>query len=83
MPSIRCANRGLISNFAAAISIGFGDDFAEPAEHARKISEVMKSAQFQLARAVTRRKFEPLNAALEPAADAWDQLMESAGNALA
>ena len=59
-----------------------GADFAEPAEHARKISEVMKSAQFQLARAVTRRKFDPLNGALEPAADAWDQLMESAGNLL-
>jgi hypothetical protein len=60
-----------------------GADFAEPANHARKISEVMKSAQFQLARAVTRRKFEPLLAALEPAADSWDQLMESAGKALA
>lgn len=59
-----------------------GEDFSEPAGHAAKISEVMKSSQFQLARAVTRRKFEALNGVLEPAADAWDQLMESAGRVL-
>ncbi|PWV99186.1 uncharacterized protein DUF1839 [Hoeflea marina] len=60
-----------------------GEDFTEPAGHALKISEGMKSAQFQLARAVTRRKFDALGSVLEPAADAWDQLMESAGKALA
>ena len=59
-----------------------GPEFAEPAAHAMRISEVMKSAQFQLARAVTRKKFEPLNGALEPAAEAWEKLMESAGRAL-
>ncbi len=47
-----------------------------PAERALKISEVAKSVQFQLARAVSRKKFEPLAAALDPAADAWDGLME-------
>jgi hypothetical protein len=44
---------------------------------ARRISEVAKSVQFQLARAVTRRKFEPLRTALDPAADAWDSMMAS------
>ncbi|MGO7733624.1 DUF1839 family protein, partial [Rhizobium johnstonii] len=52
-------------------------EFAAAAEHAGSISEVAKSVQFQLARAVTRRKFEPLQAALDPAADAWDSMMES------
>jgi hypothetical protein len=51
-----------------------GGDFAEAQAHALKISEVAKSTQFQLARAVTRRKFEPLKTALDPAAEAWDRL---------
>ena len=42
---------------------------------ALKISEVGKSAQFQVARAVTRKKFEPLKTALDPAVEAWDRLM--------
>ncbi|ULJ74303.1 DUF1839 family protein [Rhizobium gallicum] len=50
-------------------------DFAEAAGEARRISEVAKSVQFQLARAVTRKKFEPLQMALEPAVDAWDSMM--------
>jgi hypothetical protein len=49
--------------------------FADPEKQALRISEVAKSTQFQLARAVTRKKFEPLMAALEPAAEAWDLLM--------
>lgn len=49
--------------------------FAKAAEQALKISEVMKSTQFQLARAVTRKKFEPLATALDPATEAWDSLM--------
>ena len=36
-----------------------------------------KTVQFQLARAVTRRKFDPLQTALDPAADAWDSMMAS------
>ncbi len=44
---------------------------------ARKISETAKSVQFQLARAVTRRKFDPLATALDPAIEAWDTLMAS------
>lgn len=50
-------------------------DFAEVAAQARRISEVAKSVQFQLARAITRKKFEPLQTALDPAADAWDSMM--------
>jgi hypothetical protein len=52
-------------------------EFAQAAEHARKLSEAAKSVQFQLARAVTRKKFEPLATALDPAADAWDAVMAS------
>lgn len=42
---------------------------------ALSIAEQAKTIQFQLARAVARRKFEPLKSALEPAATAWDDLM--------
>ncbi len=49
--------------------------FAEPERHALRISEVAKSTQFQLARAVSRKKFEPLMTALDPAAEAWDLLV--------
>jgi hypothetical protein len=52
-------------------------EFGEAAEHARKLSEAAKSVQFQLARAVTRKKFESLATALDPAADAWDSMMAS------
>lgn len=55
--------------------LGEGGEFAAEAELARKISEVAKSVQFQLARAVTRKKFEPLATALDPAIEAWDALM--------
>lgn len=47
----------------------------EGGDAARKISETAKSVQFQLARAVTRRKFDPLATALDPAIEAWDTLM--------
>ena len=47
----------------------------DAADAARKISETAKSVQFQLARAVTRRKFDPLATALDPAIEAWDHLM--------
>jgi len=53
-----------------------GRTFAEAREQALKISEVAKSTQFQLARAVTRKKFEPLATALDPAVEAWDVLMD-------
>ena len=44
------------------------------ADQARRISEVAKSAQFQVARAVTRKKFDPLATALDPAVEAWNTL---------
>ncbi|TDK30294.1 DUF1839 family protein [Rhizobium deserti] len=49
--------------------------FAEPERQAIRIAEIAKSTQFQLARAVARKRFEPLPAVLEPAAEAWDLLM--------
>jgi hypothetical protein len=51
--------------------------FSAAENDARRISEVAKSVQFQLARAVTRKRFEPLQTALDPAADAWDSMMAS------
>jgi hypothetical protein len=53
------------------------EEFGAAAEHARRLSEAAKSVQFQLARAVTRKKFEPLLTALDPVADAWDAMMAS------
>ena len=47
----------------------------DAADAARKVSETAKTVQFQLARAVTRRRFEPLATALDPAVEAWDGLM--------
>ncbi|MFC3075718.1 DUF1839 family protein [Shinella pollutisoli] len=47
---------------------------APAADAARRISETAKSVQFQLARAVTRKKFAPLATALDPAAEAWESL---------
>lgn len=49
---------------------------------ALKISESAKSVQFQLARAVTRKKFDPLATALDPAIAAWDRLMDDLGQRL-
>ncbi len=53
------------------------NEFSTAIDNARRISEVAKSVQFQLARAVTRKKYDPLRTALDPAADAWDSMMAS------
>ncbi|HEY8615843.1 DUF1839 family protein [Phenylobacterium sp.] len=45
--------------------------------HCHTIAETAKAAQFQLARALARRRFDTLAPALEPAADAWDALFEA------
>ncbi|MCM2397994.1 DUF1839 family protein [Rhizobium sp. S95] len=58
------------------------ESFVPVVEQALKISEVAKSVQFQLARAVTRKKFDPLASALDPAAEAWDRLMSELGKTL-
>jgi hypothetical protein len=55
---------------------GLGE-FAKPIESSLKIAESAKSVQFQLARAITRKKFDTLASALDPAIEAWDQLSEA------
>ncbi|MGV3551479.1 DUF1839 family protein [Rhizobium sp.] len=49
-------------------------EFEEAIAASLKIAETAKSVQFQLARAVTRRKFDTLAQGLDPAIEAWDQL---------
>ena len=56
---------------------------AAPAPSAIMFSETAKTVQFQLARAVTRKKFDPLRSALDPAAEAWDKLIGDLGKTLA
>ncbi|MFP3802562.1 DUF1839 family protein, partial [Paraburkholderia sp. SIMBA_027] len=63
------ANFELAADHLAWLAPG---QFGSAEADARQISETAKSVQFQLARAVTRKKFEPLQTALDPAADAWD-----------
>ena len=46
---------------------------------ALRIAETCKTIQFQLARALARRRFAGLEEALDPAARAWDALMEELG----
>lgn len=48
---------------------------AAEAQAARAISECCKTLQFQLARALARKRFAGLGEALTPAATAWDTLM--------
>ena len=50
------------------------DEFNASIAASYKIAETAKSVQFQLARAVTRRKFDTLAQGLDPAIEAWDQL---------
>jgi len=54
----------------------FGE-FTKAIEASLKIAESAKSVQFQLARAITRKKFDTLASALDPAIEAWDQLSEA------
>ncbi|KQR76007.1 serine--tRNA ligase [Rhizobium sp. Leaf384] len=50
---------------------------------ALKISEVGKTVQFQVARAVNRKRFDALAGTLTPAAEAWDTLMQGLATKLA
>jgi hypothetical protein len=52
-----------------------GHEDAPGVAAARQIAETGKSAQFQLARACARKKFDALPAALDPAVDAYDAVM--------
>ena len=69
--------RQLGANFElAATHLDWIDgSLTEAADEARRISETAKSVQFQLARAVTRKKFDPLATALDPAIEAWERMM--------
>lgn len=51
--------------------------FKQAAEQVMSISGTAKAVQFQLARAVTRKSFDRLGSAMEPAIEAWDVLMSS------
>ncbi|MEJ8476535.1 DUF1839 family protein [Roseibium algae] len=51
------------------------NELEEAAVAARQISTTCKSLQFQLARAVMRKKFDKLQPALQPAISAWDDMM--------
>ena len=71
--------RQLGANFELAAShlewLGHGQRFAPAAADAIQIAETAKAVQFQLARAVMRKKFDALAGSLQPAADAWDRMM--------
>ncbi len=47
------------------------------AAHCLRIAECAKTAQFQLAKALARRRFDGLGACLDAAAAAWDDLFEA------
>jgi len=50
--------------------------FEEERQAALKIAETGKTVQFQVARAVNRKKFDTLASAMSPAVEAWDRLMD-------
>jgi hypothetical protein len=62
--------------------LGEGRGFATAATEALVIAETAKSVQFQLARALTRKKFDTLATAMDPAIDAWERLMTALERAL-
>jgi hypothetical protein len=69
--------RQLGANFELAAS--HFEWLADPAlsgatEAALTIASTAKTSQFQLARALTRKKFEPLATVLDPAIEGWDQM---------
>jgi len=43
----------------------------------KRIAETAKAAQFQLARACARKRFDALPDTVKPAADAWDEVMDA------
>jgi hypothetical protein len=62
--------------------LGSGLGWLEPgdprAAHCRRIAETAKTAQFQLARTVLRKKLDTFAKTLDPAAEAWDELFGTA-----
>jgi hypothetical protein len=70
--------RQLGANFELAAShfrwLSEDDEFEEAAKRALAIATTAKTAQFQLARALTRKKFDTLGSVLDPAVEGWDQM---------
>jgi len=69
------ANFGLLADYLIWRELEGEADLVEPAAAAQKIADTAKVAQFQLARALARQRFEPLGAMLDPAVEAWDKVM--------
>jgi hypothetical protein len=71
--------RQLGANFELAAShfrwLAEDAEFEEAAKAALVIANSAKTAQFQLARALTRKKFDALGSVLDPAVDGWEQLV--------
>ncbi|MXN66613.1 DUF1839 family protein [Stappia sp. GBMRC 2046] len=71
------ANFELFSSHLAWLTGEGAGDFSEGQASAKTISEACKIAQFQLARALARKKFDKLAPALVPAVEAWGNLVDS------
>jgi hypothetical protein len=70
--------RQLGANFELAAShfrwLSDGDEFEGATKAALDIANTAKTAQFQLARALTRKKFDSLGTVLDAAVEGWEQL---------
>ncbi len=71
------ANFGLMESFLLALP---GESFAPAATCARSLADASKVLQFQLARAVSRSRFDKLGLAVDGLADIYDELIERLGN---
>lgn len=71
------ANFELLAAHLEWMSSSVGLEYRREVEAAQTISKAAKAMQFQLARAMTKRKFDSVGALTAPMADAWDVLMES------
>lgn len=71
--------RQLGANFELAAShfrwLSDNAEFDEAVAAALIIANTAKTAQFQLARALTRKKFDALGSVLDPAVEGWDQMV--------
>ena len=66
------ANFALLADYLRWLAANGEKDLSGAIESADKIADTAKVVQFQLARAVARRKFDTLGATLEPAIAAWE-----------
>lgn len=71
------ANYELFAAHLDWLAAGGIEGLEAPAEVAKRISTTCKTVQFQLARAVMRKKFDKLVPALQPAVEAWDTIMDT------